>query len=119
MNPACLGNTAGDVIRAGNPQVFEFLAVEFDPFGAHDLLEEQPADVVADDETVRLGLQVHEIGVNDAAGAGHVLDDDGGVAGNMLAQVARDGARVGVETAARRERNDQADRLAFVEAVVT
>jgi DNA polymerase/3'-5' exonuclease PolX len=40
------------VIRAGNAQVFEFSTVELDPLGAHDLLEKQPARVVADDENM-------------------------------------------------------------------
>ena len=91
-NAARFGNPTSDVIRAGSAQVFKFLAVEFDPLGAHDLLEEQSSSVVADDEAIRFGLQVHEVGVNDAAGAGHVLNDNGRVAGNMLAQMAPDGA---------------------------
>ncbi len=53
-----------------------------------------------------------------AAGARHVARDDGRVAGNMLAEMARDEARIGVVGAARPDRNDDRDGLAAVEVLV-
>ena len=50
------------------------------------------------------------IGGDQAAGAGHVFDDDAGIAGNVLAHMARERAGVGVKTAAGGKTDDDSDR---------
>jgi len=55
------------------------------------------------------------IGRDQMAGAGHVFNDDARLAGHMSAEMARQGARVGIETAAGRSADDHPDRLSFVE----
>ena len=70
---------------------------------------------MADGEAVRLGDFVHMVGADQMAGARHVLDDNRGLAGNMLADMARNRARIGVEAAAGRGGDDDADGFAFVE----
>jgi hypothetical protein len=56
--------------------------------------------------------QVHGV---QAAGAGRVLDDDGGSARNMFRQVPRQDSRLGVDVAADPVVDDQGQRLALVE----
>ena len=55
------------------------------------------------------------VAADDAAGAADVLDDDGGLAGNVVGQVLRDNARLDVGGAAGRIVDDHVDRLALVE----
>ena len=63
-----------------------------------------------------LGRHVVEVvGREDAAGALHVLDHDRGRARQMLRQMPRHRARIGIVGAARVEADDQVDRAAFVE----
>src|SRR5262249_35091354 len=52
---------------------------------------------------------------DEAAGTGHVLDDERRISGNVPAHVTREHARVRIESAAGREAHDQADGLALVE----
>ena len=77
------------VIRSGSAEKLELFAVELDALGAHDLLQDQSAGVVADNQPIRFRL-IHEVGVDDATGAGHVFNDDGRIAGNGFAQVTAD-----------------------------
>jgi hypothetical protein len=48
------------------------------------LLQDERRGPRANGETIRLGDIVKMIGRNDAAGAGHVLDQSRRIAGNML-----------------------------------
>ena len=100
-------------------EILELAAVELDALGAHHLLQEQTAGVVADGQPVGLGLLEHVVGVNDSAGAGHIVDNHAGIAGNILAEMARDRSRISVVTAAGRESDDQPNRLALVKTIVT
>ena len=74
---------------------------------------------MADGQAVGFGSFVNMIGGDQAAGAGHVLDDDARVAGNVFTHMTRDRARVGVETPARGKADDDFDRLAFKKIVGT
>ena len=69
----------------------------------------------ADDRAVvrRGGVEMEDRG--DAAGAGTVLDDDGGLARNVIAQMARQKARGDVVKPARRIADDELYVLALVE----
>jgi hypothetical protein len=58
---------------------------------------------------------IHEVGQVHAAAAGDVPDDDGGIAGDVLGQMARGNARVEIVAAARPEPDAEGDRLAGVE----
>ncbi len=62
--------------------------VKFDARLAEHLAEEEAADEMADGQAVRLGDFVNMIGGDQAAGAGHVLDHDTRVAGDVLAHMA-------------------------------
>ena len=55
------------------------------------------------------------VGRDNAAGAGHVIDNDAGISRNMFLEVAPDQARIGVVTAAGREPHNDANRLASIE----
>ena len=69
----------------------------------------------ADDAAVLGRDHIEIITGLDAAGAGHVLDDDAGLAGDEPVHVARDQAGVGVVAAARARAHHQLDVLALVE----
>ena len=70
--------------------------------------------VVADGESIGFGALVHEVGLDKAAGAGHVFDDDGWISRHMFAEVAGDDAGVSVESAAGTERDDKADCFTLI-----
>jgi len=47
-----------------------------------------------------------------------LFDNDRGIAGDVLTEMSRDRARIGVVTAARREGDDQTNRLTLIESIV-
>ena len=69
----------------------------------------------ADDGPILRRGHGHMIGRQIAPRPRHVRDDDGRVAGDMIAHVARDEARVGVVAAPRRSADHDIDLLAPVE----
>jgi hypothetical protein len=81
-------------------------------------LKKQPSGIVADDQSVRLALLVHEVGVNDTAGAGHVFNDDSRIARNMFAEMPRDRSRIGVVSSAGGKSDDQAKSLTLAEIII-
>src|SRR6185503_8959374 len=105
----------GGRVLGRDAEVLELAPVELNTGFAQNMLEDQTADEMANDEAIRFGDFVDVVGGDQTAGAGHVFDDEGRIAGNMLAQVARDGARVGVVTAPGGAADDDADRFTFVE----
>src|SRR5262245_38654569 len=105
------------VIRSGSPNKFKAFSIELNTFGAHYLLQDKPSGVVADNQAIRLRL-IHEICVDDPAGAGHVFDNDCRITGNVLAYVASDGARISVVTSTRRKRDDQPNGLPSIETII-
>ena len=82
---------------------------------AQDRLVRQVAGEGAEGQAVARGEAVKEIRGDDAAGRGHVLHDDGGLAGDMVDHVARQQPRADVVIRAGRMANDHADLLAAVE----
>src|SRR5439155_26313115 len=105
-----------DVVLGGrNPDVLELAHVVLDTGGAEELVQDQLAVEVADNGAILGRDVVHVISSQDTSGARHVLDDDGGIAGDVLADVASDVARIGIISAAGRGADDDADRLATVE----
>ena len=105
----------GGGVLSRHAEVLELAPVEFNAGFAENVLEDETADEMADREAIRFGDFVDVVGGDQTARAGHVLDDKSRIAGNMLAQVARDGSRVGVVAAAGGAADDDADRFAFVE----
>ena len=63
-------------------------------------------------------LLEHEIGGGHAAGGRHVLHDDGRIAGNVLAEMARRGARLQVVSAADAGADNEGDLLAGIEILL-
>ena len=57
------------------------------PFAPMICCRISPPAFIADNQSIRFRL-VHEIGVDDAAGAGHVFNYDRRIAGNVFAQMA-------------------------------
>src|SRR4051812_39896059 len=57
----------------------------------------------------------NEIASDDAASAGHLLDDDGGIARNETAKMRSDSPSIKIVGAARAGAHDDADDLALVE----
>ena len=82
---------------------------------AEQLFKNNLAAEVADDGAVFRRRVEHVVGQDNAAGAGHVFDDDTGIAGNMFVNMPADQPRVGVVAAAGGEADDDFYRLATVE----
>jgi hypothetical protein len=68
-----------------------------------------------DDGAVPRRNVVHVICGRDAAGGRHVLRDNGGIAGNVLAEMLGESARVDIVAATHRCADDQLDIFALVE----
>ena len=79
------------VIGSGSAEKLKFFSVELDAFGPHQLLQDQATGIVADYQSIRFGL-VHEICVDDAAGAGHVFNYNTWIAGDVFTQMTPDRA---------------------------
>ncbi|MNC87453.1 hypothetical protein D3C83_31810 [compost metagenome] len=90
---------------------FEAPRIEFNALVAQDLLEHERADEVADDQSVSRRFK-EVVCRHPAAGAGHIFDDDGRVAGDVPPHVPGDRARVGIKAAACGETHDEANGLA-------
>src|SRR5262245_23767970 len=117
-DPAGLRESAHHVIPRRRADVLELAGLELDALLSQSLAQQQAADEAAHGEPVGLGHPVQVIGEDQAAGARHVLDHDGGVAGNVTAHVAGERPGVGVEAAPGREADEDAHRLAPVEPLV-
>lgn len=77
---------------------------------------EQPVELGRDGHgdqrgAIGLGTGLELVGTGHTARAGNVAHDDGGVAGQMLAKLAREIAAIDVRGPARLERNDDLDPL--------
>src|SRR5262245_58581795 len=73
---------------------------------------------MADGEAVRLGDFVHVIGRDQKTGARHIIDYNGGIAWNVFAHVARDGARVSVVAAAGGSADNDSQSLPLIKTVL-
>src|SRR5262249_52846365 len=105
---------ADDVIADRRADKLELARVKLDTGLAKHLTEKESADEVADGETVRLGDFEDMISGDQATSAGHVLDYDTGLAGDVFTQVAGDGSVIGVKTPASREAYYDANRFASI-----
>src|SRR4029078_2007698 len=76
----------GGRVLGRDAEVLELAPVELNTGFAQNMLEDQTADEMANDEAIRFGDFVDVVGGDQTAGAGHVFDDEGRIAGNMLAQ---------------------------------
>ena len=85
--------------------------------GAENLVEIDGLVDHADDGAVLGGLVVEIVGGPDGDGARHVEGDHGRVPGQVVAQMRRDQATIGVVAAAHRIADDEIDGLALVEVV--
>ena len=94
----------------------ELAAVEPHGLITQRLAKDQRAVPDPYEQTIGLGAVIGIVGRNQATGPRHILDDDRGIAGNMLAHVAPHGARREIIASARGKPHDKADRLAFVKS---
>ncbi len=115
VTPLSLRRAQTVLVLHRHAEVFQLAHVEVDAFHAEDAAENQPAVEHADGQTVGFGAAVDIFRGDQRAGAGHVLDDQWRVAGNMFAHVARHGAGVDIEAAAGAAADDDANGLAAVE----
>ena len=97
------------VVVARRAHPFHFARVEIGSLGADQLAEDLIAIEGANGEPVRFRRSENMIGGDQTAGTRHVIDDDRGVARDVLAHVARHRARERIEAAAGREADDDAD----------
>ena len=103
----------------GRPDITEFSAVKFNSRLAQHLLQKQPAEKVADGETVRPGEFVDMIGCDQTPRADHVFHNDGRIARNVPAHVTRHRARINVIPAAGREADNDPYSFAFIELILS
>src|SRR5262249_38383412 len=68
--------------------------------------DDYAADEVADRKTVRFGLIVGVVGSNETSRPRHVFNNDRRHSGNMLSQMPRYGARIGIKPASGRKANN-------------
>jgi hypothetical protein len=80
-------------------------------------LEHQRTDPIADHGPVARGLIVDVIGCDQTSGPGSVFDHHCGIAGDMLSNVSRDQAGIGVKASASREAYDKGEGLTLVKLV--
>lgn len=97
---AGFGDADNRVVLRRDTEVFEFLPLEFDTGLAEHLLEKQTADEMADGQAVGFGDFVDVICRNQGSCAGHILNDEGWIAGDVFAQMARDHAGIRIIAAA-------------------
>src|SRR5262249_12342579 len=97
----CVGaNEMEDVILLGRTDPGKFRPVEFHFRAADQLIEIKPWLKCTKSQPVRLGNVVDVIRCDDPTSARHVLDEYGGVSGNMLADMLRHEACPKIVTAA-------------------
>ena len=89
--------------------------VELRFFASGQLRHNQRAAEGAQRQSIGLGHVVDMIGRDHRTGARHVLNHEGGIAGNILAHEARVGARILIMIVARLVADDDADGFALIE----
>src|ERR1044071_1878073 len=76
------------MIESRRAEEFELFSVELNAFCTKNLLQDQSARIIPDNESIRFRL-IHEIRLNDPAGARHVLDYNRWIAGDMFPEMPR------------------------------
>ena len=124
---SCVNRSAGVLTGDGDPthayarrqrggaQPVEPPRIGLDVHLAHQRLARHVARKRSEHRAVAGRLCVEKIGRGDARRRRHVLHDDGGLPGNMLAEVAREEAPGEVVVVAHRMPDDHADLLVLVE----
>ncbi len=84
-------------------------------FAADHLVQVHAVICHANRETIRLGHIVNVIGGNQAAGAGHILDDHLRIAGKIFRHIAGEQSRPAIVKSAGGKTNDDLDSFALVE----
>src|SRR6266511_6098016 len=102
------------MVLGRDADVLKFTAVELDRWILKELLQEKTAKNMAYGEAVRLGRFVHIICRNHAASAGHVVNNDSRITGNVLAHLAGDHPRIQIVAATWSEPYDKADRFTLI-----
>jgi hypothetical protein len=95
----------------------EFARIEPHGFIAKRLTQDEGAIPDPDEQAIGFGAVKGIVRRNKAPGAGHVFYDDGGIAGNMLADVPPDGPSREIIASSRRQSHDKTDRLTLVEVI--
>ena len=72
---------------------------------------------MADGETIGFSDLVYVVGCYETPGAGHILYDNGGLSGNVLAYMAGNCTGISVEPAPCRKPDNDPNRFAFVKVV--
>src|SRR6266545_7245007 len=102
------------MVLGRNAYVLKFTAVELDRWILKELLQEKTAKNMAYGEAVWLGRFVHIICRNHASGAGHVVNNDSRITGNVLSHLAGDDPRIQIVAAAWCKPHDKADRFTLI-----
>src|SRR5262245_10443951 len=103
------------MILCRDADVPELQRVKLDAWLAQQLLQKEATDKMADGEPVRLGDLINVIGRDHAPRPSHIVDDEDRIAGDIFSHMASDQAGISVVTAACREADYEADRLALIE----
>jgi hypothetical protein len=100
------------LIDAADPGKFSHIEGRF--LTAQELIQVYAAPRHAQSQTVRFRDAVYVIGGAERSRAGHVLHDDVGIAGYVLAHVAGENSRVLIVQAAGSKTDDDANGFVFV-----
>ena len=111
-----VGASVDDADVADPADELEILVASAHALIAEHLRERIPG-IEQDRQSVGWRLLVDEIGGADARGAGHVLDDDGRIARDVLPQIADEQARQRIHRPAGFDADENLQRLAGVEVV--
>ena len=117
VNAAGFGQSADARIRRGHSEPAKLSAVELGRFISQHLLEHQGADPVADHRPVFRRLVEDIIGCDQASGSGSVFHHHRGIAGDMLSEVSRYQAGIGVEASAGGEADNKGEVLILVKFI--
>ena len=114
LMPLASLNAQTAIFSAGRADVAKFSAVKFYRVRAQQLLQNQRSGPSTDGQPIRLGSVVKMVAKNDAAGAHHVVDDDGGISRNIFTDMARDQSGKTVKQSSRGIADDELDGLPLV-----
>src|SRR5262249_49149478 len=107
-------HNAGIVVLDRRADVFELARIKLDPLPTCKLVQDQSADPVSQRQAVRLGLPVKIVSADEKTRPRQVFHDKCRIAGKMLPHVASKHTGIGVKSAPRCSRYDQANRLTLV-----
>jgi hypothetical protein len=115
---ACFGESASPRVLNRDTQELKLLRVKLYPSSPLELLHKKAAAEVAQGESIGFSYLIDMVGCNQTSGSGHVLHDDGRVAGDVFAHVAGNGAGIGIKTSSGGEADHDAHGLAFIKKIL-